>query len=242
MDTKRKGFCTNFGNCKNADNKIPVEVDISADFVCTECNRDLIELNEKKFWKKYNKKYIAIGAIILVVAFGVYFGIMKFTRDVSSTIIDKGIEAVTKGTNDNGNKTITTDKKKSVEPTTENVKPNDEKEVIDNNAKNIVTKTGNEIKTTKETGNKIRESGNNSWKTLNFPNGDRYVGEIKNGLMHGAGAYYFATREIISKKDLRKRYAEAGDVLKGNWYEGNFSNGKLYDKNDKLKDVIIIGQ
>jgi len=40
----RKGLCTNFGNCKNADSKIALELSIAADFVCPECGRDLTEV------------------------------------------------------------------------------------------------------------------------------------------------------------------------------------------------------
>ena len=80
------------------------------------------------------------------------------------------------------------------------------------------------------------------WKTINFPNGDRYVGETKGGSMHGAGEYYFSTRRLISDKDWKNRFAEAGDVLKGSWNEGNFTTGKLYDKNGNHKETIFIGQ
>lgn len=78
--------------------------------------------------------------------------------------------------------------------------------------------------------------------TIVFPNGDKYVGEQKNGLMHGVGTYYFATRHIISAKGLNQRFADAGDVLKGSWNEGSFSAGKLYEHNGKFKETIIIGQ
>ena len=74
-----------------------------------------------------------------------------------------------------------------------------------------------------------------------FSNNDRYVGEIKNGIMHGAGTYYYAVRELISPKDLKKRYAEPGDYLVGEWFEGLVSSGVLYNKANVVKERIIIG-
>ena len=41
--------------------------------------------------------------------------------------------------------------------------------------------------------------------TLTWPNGDRYVGEIKNGIMHGRGTYFYS---------------------QGDQYSGEFRNGK----------------
>jgi len=81
--------------------------------------------------------------------------------------------------------------------------------------------------------------------TLKFPDGDKYIGEIKDGLMDGTGVYVFAKRQLISDKDIRNRYAEAGDTLKGVWKKGNFIHGNLLYKNvrdGKRGETIIIGQ
>ena len=97
MDSKRIGYCTNFGNCKNADNRIPIEVDISADFVCPEpgCERNLTEIPPKmKILKKYKKPLIAVIAI-LMLALGAYFGIMKLIRHSSVGDIKTGITVTT---------------------------------------------------------------------------------------------------------------------------------------------------
>ena len=52
MDENRKGICTNLGNCKNADSKLPIEVPITADFICPECDRELMEIIPKKTIQK----------------------------------------------------------------------------------------------------------------------------------------------------------------------------------------------
>jgi len=79
-------------------------------------------------------------------------------------------------------------------------------------------------------------------QTKSFSDGSKYVGEYKNGMLHGFGTYYYGSRQLISKKDMKERYAEAGDYLIGEWYEGNVVSGKLFEKNNTLKEVIIIGR
>lgn len=41
MNTKRAGKCINFGNCTKADNKEIIELEITEDFLCPECNSEL---------------------------------------------------------------------------------------------------------------------------------------------------------------------------------------------------------
>jgi len=68
METGRKGLCINVGNCKNADSKLPVEVSVAADFVCPECGRDLVPVEQKK--KMAIPKPVLIGVIALLVLLG----------------------------------------------------------------------------------------------------------------------------------------------------------------------------
>ena len=79
-------------------------------------------------------------------------------------------------------------------------------------------------------------------QTKNFADGSRYVGEMKDGKMHGLGTYYYKERQQISPKDLKKRFAEAGDYLIGEFYEGNVVSGKLYDAQNNVKEVVMIGR
>lgn len=77
-------------------------------------------------------------------------------------------------------------------------------------------------------------------KTLKFDYGT-YKGETLNGLRDGQGVMTFTERYLISPKDLKKRYAEAGDYVSGTWVEGNIVNGKLFDKNGEQKETLLIG-
>jgi hypothetical protein len=77
-------------------------------------------------------------------------------------------------------------------------------------------------------------------KTLNFSFG-YYKGETLNGLRDGQGTMFFTERYLISPKDLKKRYAEAGDYVSGTWVEGNVVNGKLFNKAGEQKEALLIG-
>ena len=78
-------------------------------------------------------------------------------------------------------------------------------------------------------------------QTKIYTNGNKYVGDFKNGIPDGVGTYYFKVQEQISKRDPQNRVGEPGDVLQGLWKEGYFVNGKLFDKQGTLKEVLILG-
>ena len=62
MNTKRAGKCINFGNCTKADNKEIIELEITEDFLCPECNSEL----QAEFQKR---KDSGTGSLLLVELF-----------------------------------------------------------------------------------------------------------------------------------------------------------------------------
>ena len=77
-------------------------------------------------------------------------------------------------------------------------------------------------------------------KTLRFDFG-YYKGDVVNNLMHGFGTLYFEQGKLISSKDPKKRFAEAGDFISGTWFEGYLDQGKWFNKSGEQKGHIIIG-
>lgn len=77
--------------------------------------------------------------------------------------------------------------------------------------------------------------------TLQF-SGKIYKGEVLDGRPHGLGTLEFKKRTIISEKDPAKREAEAGDYVTGTFHKGYLYQGKHFDRNNRLKDVISIGK
>jgi serine/threonine protein kinase len=77
---------------------------------------------------------------------------------------------------------------------------------------------------------------------ISFPNGNRYEGSLKNGLMHGKGKYWFKTEGLISKDDPMERIAKAGDYIEGDWIDGELYKGYHFDQNGIRKERIVIGR
>ncbi|MFI3262605.1 MAG: hypothetical protein R3Y26_06830, partial [Rikenellaceae bacterium] len=76
---------------------------------------------------------------------------------------------------------------------------------------------------------------------LNFSYGT-YVGDISNGKANGMGKMTYTKRTLISKFDSKKRYAEAGQYVIGNWYNNSLDHGKLYNKNNIIIETLTIGR
>lgn len=79
-------------------------------------------------------------------------------------------------------------------------------------------------------------------RIINYPNGNRYEGEIDEGVLHGRGVLYYAVRTLVSKNDPLERYAEPGNYLLGEWSNGEFYMGRLYNNKGEMIERIIIGR
>lgn len=100
------------------------------------------------------------------------------------------------------------------------------------------------VKPFPKAGNTTKNSGGSAPKgmqTLSI-GGNTYKGEAINGKPHGMGTIYYKQSTQISPKDLKKRMAESGDYLTGEFYEGNPVQGKLFDAGNNVKEIIMIGR
>jgi hypothetical protein len=68
MEMTRKGNCLNFNNCSKADRKEIIEVGITEDFICPECESELIDIPAKKSGGK--KGLVIIGAVVILALVG----------------------------------------------------------------------------------------------------------------------------------------------------------------------------
>jgi hypothetical protein len=79
-------------------------------------------------------------------------------------------------------------------------------------------------------------------KSLTLQNGNIYQGETTNGIPDGLGTLYFKSKQQISSKDIKARLAEEGDYFIGEFNMGYPVQGKLFDSQNNLKEIIIIGR
>jgi len=260
METSKKGNCLNFGNCPKADRKEVIELSLTEDFVCPECQQDLIEIVQKSApWKKFLVPVIAF-LVIGGLAWGVFAYInfqknkVKNVVEIAKSVVgDSSINVVKNTLNEGVTKLLQEadlfltnkdyDKAKQAYNAILALDPNNQHakqslEEIDKinlppvQSEKVVEKSNGESGSVK--------SSVKIAKTLKFDYGT-YKGETVNGLRDGQGVMTFAERYLISPKDLKKRYAEAGDYVSGTWVEGNIVNGKLFDKNGEQKETLLIG-
>ena len=68
--------------------------------------------------------------------------------------------------------------------------------------------------------------------------GGVYKGELKNGKPDGLGTITYSSRALISPKDMKKRHAEAGDYVTGQFKTGEVVSVKWYDKGGNSKGTV----
>ncbi|MDR0864446.1 MAG: hypothetical protein LBO74_05880 [Candidatus Symbiothrix sp.] len=221
-ELKKTGKCINFGNCAKADRHEIIELDFTEDFVCPECNSDLLEEHTgKKGGKGAPKKGLLIGAIAAVVLLGgaAAFFLTKDKEEIATeettitppAALEEPIVV---------EEPIVIDTPVVAEPPIE---------------EQVVEKPVVKEPVVKESKPSAPSSG-----TLNLGYGT-YTGQIKNGKANGSGRLVFKTNHIISEYDKgQKRTAEPGDYIEGQFENNNFYSGKWFGKDNNQKGAIIL--
>lgn len=68
-----------------------------------------------------------------------------------------------------------------------------------------------------------------------------YTGAVKDGMPHGQGRLSYTSSRLIDNRDPKKRKAEVGDYVIGEWNNGNLVQGRWYASDGNVKGAIIIG-
>lgn len=70
-----------------------------------------------------------------------------------------------------------------------------------------------------------------------------WLGEMKNHLPHDVvGMMTYKEEHLIDARDPKRRVAQPGDYVIGEWYEGRLVQGKWYDSTGKVKGSVLIGR
>ena len=213
MEMNRKGNCLNFGNCPKADRKEIIELGITEDFVCPECNSDLNEiLAQKSGGGKTKLVIVAVIAVLGLVGGGTFFALSGGEEASPAATIEQPTSATEQPAS------ATTEQPANT-ATVPEVKPESVPEKVKTPAPEQQQKSS----------------------SVNFEFGS-YKGETKNGKAHGMGTLYYSKHQLISTRDRQERYAESGDYLVGEFYNGEVVQGKLFDKSNSQKEAIIVGR
>lgn len=219
----RYGKCLN-DNCEKSKSKEVITVPARKDFVCPECGSKLFECAPPK-QKSKTPLYAGI-AIFAAVLIGV--GVWAFwpKSDNKEQVSAGGKVGVDPKPGVDSVETITVPPTEPVEnPGPEpgqTAKGGDSKVSNPNPAPNPKPQP-----TTSE-----HKLDYGIWK-----------GGWKNGKPHGThGTMKYTTSHLIDSRDPKKRMAEPGDYIIGEWSDGKLVQGIWYDSSNTVKGSIMIGQ
>ena len=99
----------------------------------------------------------------------------------------------------------------------------------------IDTKSAKSNEKTKQSPKMTTSSGKLS---LSYGN---YSGSIKNGYAHGQGRLVYTTHRMINRNDPKRRTANFGDYVIGEFYNGFVVYGKHYDSSGNLLESLTFG-
>ena len=213
----RYGICLN-DNCEKCKSKEVQEIPARKDFVCQnpECGKPLRECPPPK--KGGNTKLIAIiaGAVVLLAIIG---GIVAMSGSGEETPKQEPVAVAP----------VDSDSIKAVQMEAENQRLKDSLAAVEAaNAKKQEVPTAKPAATPKPASSGSKNLGYATFKG-SWPND-------VNGRM------VFTSSHVIDSKDPKKRMAEAGDYVIGEWSDGHLVQGIWYGADNQVKGSIIIGK
>lgn len=222
----RYGKCLN-ENCEKSKSKEVITVPARKEFVCPECGSKLFECAPPKQKSKTPLiAAIAVGAAVLI-GVGVWVLMHKSTNE-NSAPQEEVVKVDSIPELKQGN-TISINK---AEPEAAN-----EAEIKKEHA------AGEESAIEKEpvAGKPVAQPKQSSSEhKLDY---GVWKGGWKNGKPHDThGTMKYTASHLIDSRDPKKRMAEPGDYIIGEWSEGKLVQGIWYDSSNTVKGSIMIGQ
>ena len=213
----RYGICLN-DNCEKCKSKEVQEIPARKDFVCQnpECGKPLRECPPPK--KGGNGKLIGIiaGAVVLLAIIG---GIIALSGSGEETPKQEPVAVAP----------VDSDSIKAVQMEAESQRLKDSLAAVEAaNAKKQEVPTAKPAATPKPASSGSKNLGYATFKG-SWPND-------VNGRM------VFTSSHVIDSKDPKKRMAEAGDYVIGEWSDGHLVQGIWYGADNQVKGSIIIGK
>ncbi|MDR0810665.1 MAG: Ig-like domain-containing protein [Paludibacter sp.] len=259
--TVRKGRCINFGNCNKANAKEIISINIGDEFECLECRSILVELPPPRTpW------FLIIAGILAVLGVSGYF-VYKFFAGSDKPIKEteqkeQVIEHPIIPDNISLDQTTVSLKKAGeTAQLTATIFPDsaENKTVIwQSGDMSVATVSETGLVTAVSAGNAIimAYTGNGfsascnvtvnedppvpkrTYGTITVPGGI-YKGQVKDGKPDGEGTIRYNSHTLIDSRDMKKRYAEAGQRITGQFENGHLLQGKLFNSEEVHIETII---
>lgn len=216
----RYGICLN-DNCEKCKSKEVQEIPARKEFVCPECGKPLRECPPPK--KGGNTKLIGIivGVVVLLAIIG---GIIAFSGDSEEKPTPAPVPEVKENTD-------------SIKAAQEAAEQQRIKDSLDAVSAAEATK--------KQEAEKKSEPAPAAQKPAKPAFGSKNLGyaTFKGSWPNDVnGRMVFNSSHIIDSKDPKKRVAEAGDYVIGEWADGHLVQGIWYGSDNQVKGSVIIGR
>lgn len=231
---KIQGVCHNYDGCDKAAGKIVQEAEKS-NFVCEECGKPLYPI--KKGPKPTgNGKRIAIliaifgGAALVIggIVYGIVFGVQKSRENAELELIEAARQDSIRAAE--AAEAARLDSIKALEEAAEAARLAEEAAAAAEQARL------DSIKAAEEAAKSVKKVSKGS---LDY---GKWSGAWKNGQPNGTGTMTYTKEHLIDSRDPKKRVAQPGDYIIGEFSNGRLVQGKWFDASNNVKGSIIIGK
>ena len=231
---KIKGVCHNYDGCDKAAEKIVQEAEKS-NFVCEECGKPLYPIKKGPKPAGDGKRIatlIAIfgGAALVIggIVYGIVFGVQKSRENAEAERIEIARQDSIRAAE--AAEQARLDSIKALEEAAEAARLAEEAAAAAEQARLDSSKAAEEAaKAVKKVSKGSLDYG-------------KWSGAWKNGQPNGTGTMTYTKEHLIDSRDPKKRVAQPGDYIIGEYSNGRLVQGKWYDASNNVKGSIIIGK
>lgn len=231
---KIKGVCHNYDGCDKAAEKIVQEAEKS-NFVCEECGKPLYPIKKGPKPAGDGKRIatlIAIfgGAALVIggIVYGIVFGVQKSRENAEAERIEIARQDSIRAAE--AAEQARLDSIKALEEAAEAARLAEEAAAAAEQARL------DSIKAAEEAAKAVKKVSKGS---LDY---GKWSGAWKNGQPNGTGTMTYTKEHLIDSRDPKKRVAQPGDYIIGEYSNGRLVQGKWYDASNNVKGSIIIGK
>ena len=237
---KIKGVCHNYDGCDKAAEKIVQEAEKS-NFVCEECGKPLYPIKKGPKPAGDGKRIatlIAIfgGAALVIggIVYGIVFGVQKSRENAEAERIEIARQDSIRAAEAAEQARLASIK--ALEEAAEAARLAEEAAAAAEQARLDSIKAAEEAAKRGKDGSKGPKESKGS---LDY---GKWSGAWKNGQPNGTGTMTYTKEHLIDSRDPKKRVAQPGDYIIGEYSNGRLVQGKWYDASNNVKGSIIIGK
>ena len=234
---KIKGVCHNYDGCDKAAEKVVQEADKS-NFVCEECGKPLYPV--KNGGKKPAGDGRRIGILIAIfggaalviggIVYGIIFGVQKSRENAELERIEAARQDSIRAAE--AAEAARLDSIRALEESAEAARLAEEAAAAAEQARL------DSIEAAKAEQARLKGEGQ---KPIRLDYG-KWSGAWKNGQPNGNGTMTYTKEHLIDSRDPKKRVAQPGDYIVGEFSNGRLVQGRWFDASDNVKGSIIIGK